>query len=73
MDFENYRYYVCELHTTLWKCKELAKYDDQLQYKSAALFRGVMASKLISIIKSNPQMFDKAALRFKLQLPVKVD
>ena len=50
-----------------------AKYDDQLQYKSAALFRGVMASKLISITKSNPQMFDKAALRFKLQLPVKVD
>ena len=72
MDFDNYRYYVCQLHSQSWKCKELGFYD-QFDYKPALLSKGALASKLITISKSNPQIFDKAALTYKLMIPVSLD
>jgi hypothetical protein len=72
MKTENYRYYNCELHATMWKCKELGFYD-QFDYKPAKLSPGAIGSKLITIPAFNPKIFDGIALKYKLIMPVKVD
>jgi hypothetical protein len=64
-----YRYYACELHALSWKCKELGFYD-QFDYKPMSLSSSAIASKLILIPASYPKVFDKAALTYKLMIPV---